>query len=178
MNLSFPQVAEGFPAFLKGAAKKIEPLKRSTQFGAMLFSRTPFKVQENLIGPLLNHALQPLIDEGELDFLNQKTCAIAVKNTDQVWVFSLVENRLILIKEMYPDVTISATVPAFLELVSKQSDPDALFFQRKLSIDGNVELGLHVKNMLDALDEEDLPKIWQKTLTQLRAVLNIEAAAT
>jgi predicted lipid carrier protein YhbT len=41
--------------------------------------------------------------------------------------------------------------------VSRQEDPDTLFFQRRLTIEGDTELGLEVKNILDALDHENLP---------------------
>ena len=37
-------------------------------------------------------------------------------------------------------------------MVSRQEDPDTLFFNRSLAIEGDTELGLRVKNMLDALE--------------------------
>ena len=50
-----------------------------------------------------------------------------------------------------PDLHFTARLSAFLQLVSRQEDPDTLFFNRTLSIEGDTELGLRVKNMLDAL---------------------------
>jgi predicted lipid carrier protein YhbT len=44
-------------------------------------------------------------------------------------------------------------------MVSRQEDPDTLFFNRSLSIEGDTELGLRVKNMLDALEWPQLS--WQ-----------------
>jgi predicted lipid carrier protein YhbT len=51
-----------------------------------------------------------------------------------------------------PDLHFSANVSAFLQLLTRQEDPDTLFFNRQLTIEGDTELGLIVKNMLDAVD--------------------------
>jgi predicted lipid carrier protein YhbT len=51
-----------------------------------------------------------------------------------------------------PDLQFTARLSAFLQMVSRQEDPDTLFFNRSLSIEGDTELGLRVKNMLDALE--------------------------
>jgi predicted lipid carrier protein YhbT len=50
------------------------------------------------------------------------------------------------------DLTLRASVSAFLRLLMRQEDPDTLFFNRELAIEGDTELGLQVKNMLDAVD--------------------------
>ena len=51
-----------------------------------------------------------------------------------------------------PDLAFRANLSAFLQVASRQEDPDTLFFNRELSIEGDTELGLIVKNMLDAVD--------------------------
>ena len=58
-----------------------------------------------------------------------------------------------------PDLAFRANLSAFLQLVARQEDPDTLFFNRELSIEGDTELGLVVKNMLDALEMPKMPKI-------------------
>ena len=50
------------------------------------------------------------------------------------------------------DLTFRANLSAFLQLLARQEDPDTLFFNRELSIEGDTELGLVVKNMLDAIE--------------------------
>jgi predicted lipid carrier protein YhbT len=57
-----------------------------------------------------------------------------------------------------PDLSFSANLSAFLQLLARQEDPDTLFFNRDLSIAGDTELGLAVKNMLDAIEWPSLPK--------------------
>jgi predicted lipid carrier protein YhbT len=39
-----------------------------------------------------------------------------------------------------------------VRLAKRQEDPDTLFFNRRLSMEGDTELGLIVKNALDALE--------------------------
>lgn len=55
------------------------------------------------------------------------------------------------------DLTIRSTVPGFLALALRREDPDTLFFTRRLVMTGDTELGLIVKNLLDAIDWPRLP---------------------
>jgi predicted lipid carrier protein YhbT len=52
-----------------------------------------------------------------------------------------------------------ANLSAFLQLLARQEDPDTLFFNRELSIVGDTELGLLIKNMLDAIEWPPLPTL-------------------
>jgi predicted lipid carrier protein YhbT len=60
------------------------------------------------------------------------------------------------------DLTLTANASAFMQLLLRQEDPDTLFFSRRLTIEGDTELGLIVKNMLDAIE-------WPSNLTRLSA---------
>lgn len=51
-----------------------------------------------------------------------------------------------------PDLTISASAYDFMQLAMRKEDPDTLFFSRRLLMEGDTELGLLVKNTLDALE--------------------------
>ncbi len=50
------------------------------------------------------------------------------------------------------DLTISASAHDFFLLASRQEDPDTLFFNRRLAMEGDTELGLLVKNTIDAIE--------------------------
>jgi len=52
------------------------------------------------------------------------------------------------------DVTFTATAADFARLALRLEDPDTLFFNRRLLIEGDTDLGLTVKNMLDAVELE------------------------
>lgn len=56
-----------------------------------------------------------------------------------------------------PDVVIRAAARDYLALALRREDPDTLFFTRRLAIEGDTELGLIVKNALDAVDWDALP---------------------
>ena len=58
-----------------------------------------------------------------------------------------------------PDLSFSANLSAFLQLLARQEDPDTLFFNRELSVIGDTELGLVIKNMLDAVELPQLPQL-------------------
>ena len=58
-----------------------------------------------------------------------------------------------------PDLAFRANLSAFLQLAARQEDPDTLFFNRTLAIEGDTELGLIVKNMLDAIEMPQLPSL-------------------
>ena len=69
------------------------------------------------------------------------------------------------------DLTLSATAHDFLLLAQRQQDPDTLFFSRRLSMQGDTELGLVVKNALDAMELPPLdPYQWtpRQILSRLR----------
>ena len=55
-------------------------------------------------------------------------------------------------RQAVTDLTISANAQDFLRLAQRQEDPDTLFFNRRLSMEGDTELGLIVKNAIDALE--------------------------
>jgi predicted lipid carrier protein YhbT len=56
-----------------------------------------------------------------------------------------------------PDLRLSATLANFARMMLREEDPDTLFFNRKLVIEGDTELGLIVKNLLDSVDWSHTP---------------------
>ncbi|WP_370978274.1 SCP2 domain-containing protein [Agaribacterium sp. ZY112] len=155
-------------------AKKIKPLQRASKPALSVLHAAPFPVQKKLIESLLNDALITLIDDGELDFLQEKSCAIRLEHSNLSWVLSFDGARLCVLNQADSDVCISATSVGFLKLMSQSVDPDTLFFERELLIEGDTALGLNIKNLLDALDYDELPKRWAKALSSLRYVLKQE----
>jgi len=50
------------------------------------------------------------------------------------------------------DLRLRGTSDDFLRLALRLEDPDTLFFQRRLSLEGGTESGLYIKNLLDAVE--------------------------
>jgi O2-independent ubiquinone biosynthesis accessory factor UbiT len=82
-----------------------------------------------------------------------KTLRISVVDARTHFDFHWTNNRFSgIASKTEPDLTISANAHDFMLLASRQADPDTLFFCRRLMIAGDTELGLRVKNALDAID--------------------------
>ncbi len=96
--------------------------------------------------------------EGDLDFLIGKWLKIEISDTNIQWYFTCTPTRQVEIKKSGPsDVCIRGDLRSFILLAAQKEDPDTLFFQRDLIIEGDTDLGLEIKNLLDALDNEALP---------------------
>lgn len=52
------------------------------------------------------------------------------------------------------DLTLTAMAQDFLALALRREDPDTLFFNRRLLMEGDTELGLLLKNTMDAMDKQ------------------------
>jgi len=52
-------------------------------------------------------------------------------------------------------------------IAARKQDPDTLFFQRRLRIEGDTELGLYVKNLMDAIDLDSMPVLLKSGLMRL-----------
>ncbi|OEZ63522.1 MULTISPECIES: SCP2 domain-containing protein [unclassified Duganella] len=65
-----------------------------------------------------------------------------------------------------PDLEIGACTRDFIALARREQDPDTLFFSRRLSMQGDTELGLLVKNTLDAT-ALPLTELGKQALTRL-----------
>jgi len=68
---------------------------------------------------------------------------------------------------MQEDVAFRGNLNDLVLIAGRKEDPDTLFFQRRLSIEGDTELGLEVKNLMDSVDLQSLPKPLQTLLNQL-----------
>ena len=51
-----------------------------------------------------------------------------------------------------PQLKLAASLSDFMRMAAGDIDADTLFFQRRLSIEGDTELGLIVKNWLDSVE--------------------------
>lgn len=51
-----------------------------------------------------------------------------------------------------PELSIAASLSDLWLLARREEDPDSLFFRRRLVLEGDTELGLRLKNAIDAFD--------------------------
>ena len=125
----------------------------------------PYTAQKPFLTILLNEALRVPLHHDELAFLGQAIVGIRIDDLNLDWRIRLDGNRLRPVnREVSVDVSISGHAHDFARLALRLVDPDTLFFQRRLCIEGDTEIGLGVKNTLDALDWEDLPFVLRTAL--------------
>ncbi|EEX65494.1 putative lipid carrier protein [Vibrio metoecus] len=87
---------------------------------------------------------------------------------DLRWFISYQNEQLVVADApVQEDVSFSGSLNDLVLIAGRKEDPDTLFFQRRLSIEGDTELGLEVKNLMDSVDLQQLPKPLQILLQQL-----------
>lgn len=118
----------------------------------------PFPIQKLALERTLKLAFNQPLAEGDLDFLKGRWLKIDVSNLGLQWLFSCGPAREVLIRKHGAfDVCIRGDFKSFILLAAQKEDPDTLFFQRDLVIEGDTDLGLEIKNLLDSLELEEMP---------------------
>jgi predicted lipid carrier protein YhbT len=99
-------------------------------------------------------ARMKLLPENELALLENRIFLIDVLDVGARSAFTFRDGcfRPLFSVPEAPDLIFRANLSAFLQIAARQEDPDTLFFNRALSVEGDTELGLIVKNMLDAVE--------------------------
>jgi len=127
----------------------------------------PFALKRQVLEQLLRWQFQQALADGELEFLEDRWLSIEVRDIGLRW-FTSVENEQLIVRESAAaDVSFSADASDLLMIAARKQDPDTLFFQRRLVIEGDTELGLYVKNLMDAIELEQMPKPLRVMLLQL-----------
>lgn len=122
---------------------------------------TPFFVHKGLIEQALAVVFKEALSDGELDFLADRTVTITIVDLDWAFTLTLNSERLVVLPSVpAPNAVMKASSQDLLRIAARKVDPDTLFFQRRLMMTGDTELGLAVKNLLDSLE----PDCWPKSL--------------
>lgn len=119
----------------------------------------PFPVQKVLVEQLLRVLLHDAAATGELDVLRGRRVRVIVDDAGLDWCFIGTWRGLRLIADgADAEVTFRGGLREFALVASRAIDVDTLFFQRRLLVSGDTELGLSCKNLLDAVDFERWPR--------------------
>lgn len=138
----------------------------------LLGAARPRWLEQKILPGILNRALHEALACGDLDFLTGRRLGISILDIGILWVFTRTTGGLVMLPaRATPEVTICGRTADFIHMASRREDPDRLFFQRRIVIDGDVELGLHTKNLLDSLEWDDLPWMLRAPLLALSGFL-------
>lgn len=100
---------------------------------------------------------QPLAS-GVLYEFRGRRIGIEVTDLGLAWVISIGERSLEVLDGAEPaEARVRGSAVDLLLLASRLEDADTLFFNRRLQLVGDVELGLATRNMLDQLPWESFP---------------------
>ena len=116
----------------------------------------PVWLHSRVLAQVLSHVLAHQIADGELAMLEGKTLGVAIRDAGVEYRLTL-DGGTLVASDAAPDVVMSGGLHAFLLMLARREDPDTLFFQRLLAIEGDTALGLEIKNLLDRLEWEALP---------------------
>ncbi|AUX92137.1 ubiquinone anaerobic biosynthesis accessory factor UbiT [Mixta gaviniae] len=128
---------------------------------------TPFAMKKILLQQLLNMQFRHALAEGELDFLQGRWLGIEIQDIALRWAVTLDNGALAIGDRDEADVWFRGNANDLLLVAARKADPDTLFFQRRLVIEGDTELGLEVKNLMDAIELEHMPAPLRIGLMQL-----------
>jgi predicted lipid carrier protein YhbT len=127
----------------------------------------PDAIHTEILARLFSHLLRGQSLAERLGELQDRRLCIHITDAATRLAFRVDGTRLRATGSAGPDgpgdVVIRGTLADFWLLATRREDPDTLFFNRRLSIEGDTETGLYVKNLLDSLEFD-----WQ---AHVRAVL-------
>lgn len=120
---------------------------------AAVVSRLPVLPPSFVFTRVMNLVLGRKLMGGDLSSLHGKHFSICVTDTGLRLYFTVGHRGFVPMRAVpRPDLAISATAHDFYLLATRREDPDALFFSRRLVVEGDTELGLIAKNTLDGIE--------------------------
>lgn len=125
---------------------------------APLLRGVPWGLQARLLEAAMGRVLAAPISAGALDALQSRRLGIEVSDLGLRWVVELRDGRMCVCDgDAAAESTVRGSAADLLLLASRREDADTLFFQRRLVLTGDVELGLTARNLLDQLPWHEVP---------------------
>jgi predicted lipid carrier protein YhbT/chorismate mutase len=158
--VTMPNLSERRDTALNDRWRWLPPPQKIAPFLRLL----PIPLQRRALDAIVARVLATQVDGGALDFMRERRIGIEVADLGLGWVFTLRDGQVRSCDEV-AEATVRGSATDLLLLASRLEDADTLFFQRRLVLTGDTELGLTARNLLDRLDWAELP-------LGLRIVLN------
>ena len=135
--------------------------------------KPPFFIQKKVAEKILQTLLAEQIEMEEFDFLEGHFLQLCIEDMGLSFLLSFENNQLILSDSTaQADVIFRGSSREFLLLASRMEDPDTLFFQRRLVIEGDTELGLYIKNSIDGIDYDHWPRWLNQLIGKVARLVN------
>lgn len=124
------------------AAAKVKPIVQ----------RLPMQPPSMVLALAMSKLLLPRLPADAKAALSGRSVEVAVTDLGLAMKLQLGERGFALAPQSRPvALRIAAALPDYLRLLRGEDDADRLFFERALVMEGDTEMGLVLKNTLDAL---------------------------
>lgn len=143
----------------------------------------PFAVQQRVLETLLAQAYPEALADGLFEPLRGRRLRIDVLGGPG-WTVTMGAQAPVVVPERVSggagdwDARIACSFEDFVLLADQQADPDTLFFQRRLVIEGDTELGLYMKHLVFGNALAGKPATVLKALVVLREKVLAAGAGT
>ncbi len=128
---------------------------------------TPFSVQQKILFEALGRVFKEAVEDGDVDVLDGRWLKVSIVDLGLSWCISRDNNQWVVAKVSPTiDVHFQGQSADLILVTAQKVDPDTLFFQRRLVIEGDTELGLEIKSLMDSVDLSTLPSSVQFMLKQ------------
>jgi predicted lipid carrier protein YhbT/chorismate mutase len=126
---------------------------------APIARRIPDAWQRRALETAMARVLGASLEAGDLDFLQGRRLGIDVTDLDLHWVVGVrgVRDGRLLHVGGEPEASVRGSATDLLLMASRLEDADTLFFQRRLVLTGDTELGLTARNLLEGLRWDAVP---------------------
>ena len=137
---------------------------------AKLVCKVPFVINRQVAQLIMNQVFSEQIAQGDFDFLQNQLLQVEVRDAELFIGLSYQQGKLVCsyIQHFGQEADVSMSVESHdaIDLILQKVDPDTLFFQRKLKINGNTELAHQIKNTIDTLESDKIPQALIKMLIE------------
>ncbi|MFO8140820.1 MAG: SCP2 sterol-binding domain-containing protein [Marinobacter sp.] len=146
-----PIVSLHSPLLEQSLAMAREYLPSPAPILAAIDRRIPMPFKQLVAEAPLNRLFAEAIADGEFEDFEGRRVRLEINGGQPGVTIGFWAGRLRLL-DGPGEATIRGSLSAFKTLAERRQDPDQLFFQRRLIIEGDTELGLALKNLLDSLE--------------------------
>lgn len=158
MAFSLPPIAALYSPLLEQSLAVLKEFLPSPVPALGAIDRSiPMPFKQLMAEAPLNRLFAEAVAEGEFDDFEGRRIRLEVNGGQPGITFGFWAGRLRIV-DGPGEATIRGSLAAFKTLAERKQDPDQLFFQRRLVIEGDTELGLALKNLLDSLEWDFSPR--------------------
>ncbi|MHB1516075.1 MAG: ubiquinone anaerobic biosynthesis accessory factor UbiT [Acidiferrobacteraceae bacterium] len=115
------------------------------------FGLVPDPVHALIVAAVLNCPVRSPADRARVAELNGRRIGLKILDVGLTIRLRVVDGRFHPDPDGIPEAMVCGCALDLLRLMLALEDPDALFFSRRLALEGDVEVALHTRNVLDAI---------------------------